>query len=55
MPVERLDGTQVDCLIPPVKCVTAPDTPAPFSPTMERFGVPDSKRIAVSAKEKCPF
>jgi pyruvate dehydrogenase E1 component beta subunit len=41
----------LDFLIAPVKRVAAPNTPAPFSPPMEKFYVPDAKRIAREVKE----
>lgn len=36
----------LDFLVAPVKRVAAPVTPAPFSPPMEKFYVPDAQRIA---------
>jgi acetoin:2,6-dichlorophenolindophenol oxidoreductase subunit beta len=41
----------LDFLIAPVKRVAAPNTPAPFSPPMEKFYVPDAKRIAREVRE----
>jgi pyruvate dehydrogenase E1 component beta subunit len=41
----------LDCLVAPVKRVAAPVTPAPFSPPMEKFYIPDAARIAKAAKE----
>jgi pyruvate/2-oxoglutarate/acetoin dehydrogenase E1 component len=41
----------LDCLVAPVKRVAAPVTPAPFSPPMEKFYVPDAARIAKAARE----
>lgn len=41
-----LADEMLDFLIAPVKRVAAPVTPAPFSPPMERFYVPDARRIA---------
>jgi pyruvate dehydrogenase E1 component beta subunit len=41
----------LDFLIAPVKRIAAPNTPAPFSPPMEKFYVPDAKRIAREVKE----
>jgi pyruvate/2-oxoglutarate/acetoin dehydrogenase E1 component len=41
----------IDLLLAPVCRVAAPNTPAPFSPPMERFYVPDAKRIAAAARE----
>jgi pyruvate/2-oxoglutarate/acetoin dehydrogenase E1 component len=40
----------IDFLIAPVMRVAAPDTPAPFSPPMERFYVPDAARIVNAAR-----
>ena len=41
----------IDFLVAPVKRVAAPNTPAPFSPPMEKFYVPDAVRIARAARE----
>jgi pyruvate/2-oxoglutarate/acetoin dehydrogenase E1 component len=41
----------LDFLVAPVKRVAAPNTPAPFSPPMEKFYVPDAKRIAREVRE----
>jgi pyruvate dehydrogenase E1 component beta subunit len=41
----------IDFLVAPVKRVAAPCTPAPFSPPMEKFYVPDAKRIAQAARD----
>jgi len=41
----------IDFLVAPVKRVAAPDTPAPFSPPMEKFYVPDAVRIAQAARD----
>jgi pyruvate dehydrogenase E1 component beta subunit len=41
----------IDYLIAPAKRVAAPNTPAPFSPPMERFYVPDANRIAQAARD----
>ena len=41
----------IDFLVAPVKRVAAPNTPAPFSPPMEKFYVPDAARIAKAARE----
>ena len=41
----------LDQLVAPVRRVAAPSTPAPFSPPMERFYVPDAERIAKAARE----
>ena len=40
-----------DYLDAPVKRVTAPDTPIPFSPPLERFVIPDEERIIHAVKE----
>ena len=42
----RVSRDCFDYLDAPVERVTAPDTPVPFSPPMERFYVPDAARIA---------
>ncbi len=41
----------LDFLVAPVKRVAAPNTPAPFSPPMEKFYVPDANRIAQAARD----
>jgi len=41
----------IDFLVAPVKRVAAPNTPAPFSPPMEKFYVPDAARIAQAARD----
>ncbi|HOK79792.1 MAG TPA: alpha-ketoacid dehydrogenase subunit beta [bacterium] len=41
----------LDFLVAPVKRIAAPDTPAPFSPVMEKFYVPDTVRIVQAIKE----
>ena len=41
----RVSRDCFDYLDAPVERVTAPDTPVPFSPPMERFYVPDAARI----------
>jgi len=41
----------IDFLVAPVKRVAAPSTPAPFSPPMEKFYVPDAERIARAARD----
>jgi pyruvate/2-oxoglutarate/acetoin dehydrogenase E1 component len=46
-----LADEMLDFLIAPVKRVAAPNTPAPFSPPMEKFYVPDAKRIAREVRE----
>lgn len=40
-----------DYLDAPIKRVTAPDTPIPFSPPLERFVIPDEERIIHAVKE----
>jgi pyruvate dehydrogenase E1 component beta subunit len=40
----------IDFLVAPVTRVAAPDTPAPFSPPMERYYVPDAARIIAAAQ-----
>jgi pyruvate dehydrogenase E1 component beta subunit len=40
-----------DLLKKPVKLVCAPDTPIPFSPPLEKFWMPDEKRIIQAVKE----
>jgi len=41
----------LDYLDAPIKRVAEPDTPIPFSPTLEKTVVPDEKRIAKAVKE----
>ena len=41
----------IDYLVAPVKRIAAPNTPAPFSPPMEKFYVPDAERIAQAARD----
>jgi pyruvate dehydrogenase E1 component beta subunit len=41
----------IDFLVAPVKRVAAPNTPAPFSPPMEKFYVPDATRIAKTVRD----
>ena len=41
----------IDFLAAPVRRVAAPNTPAPFSPPMEKFYVPAAARIAAAARE----
>jgi len=41
----------LDYLDAPIKRVAEPDTPVPFSPTLEKFVVPDEKTIARAVKE----
>ena len=40
-----------DWLDAPVKRVNAPDTPVPFSPSLENYFIPDNKRIAQAIRE----
>ncbi|MHA1924910.1 MAG: alpha-ketoacid dehydrogenase subunit beta [Candidatus Thorarchaeota archaeon] len=40
-----------DWLDAPIKRVNAPDTPVPFSPTLEQYFIPDDKRIADAIRE----
>ncbi|MDO8312861.1 MAG: alpha-ketoacid dehydrogenase subunit beta [Sideroxyarcus sp.] len=37
----------------PLKRVAAPNTPAPFSPPMEKFYIPDASRICVAVRQIC--
>jgi len=41
----------LDYLDAPVKRVAEPDTPIPFSPTLEKFVIPDEKKIVKAVKE----
>ena len=41
----------IDFLVAPVRRVAAPNTPAPFSPPMEKFYVPDALRIVQAARD----
>ena len=40
-----------DLLDAPIKLVTAPHTPVPFSPPLEQFYVPSPERIAQTVRE----
>lgn len=40
-----------DWLDAPIKRVNAPDTPVPFSPTLEQYFIPDNKRIAQAVRD----
>ncbi|MHA2379876.1 MAG: alpha-ketoacid dehydrogenase subunit beta [Candidatus Thorarchaeota archaeon] len=40
-----------DWLDAPIKRVNAPDTPVPFSPSLEQYFIPDNKRIAETIRE----
>jgi pyruvate/2-oxoglutarate/acetoin dehydrogenase E1 component len=37
----------------PIKRVAAPNTPAPFSPPMEKFYIPDANRICAAVQQIC--
>ncbi|MBI2438906.1 MAG: alpha-ketoacid dehydrogenase subunit beta, partial [Lentisphaerae bacterium] len=39
-----------DLLMAPIRRVAAPNTPAPFSPPMEKFYIPSVERIAEAAR-----
>jgi len=41
----------LDYLDAPIKRVAEPDTPIPFSPALEKFVIPDEKRIVKAVKE----
>jgi pyruvate/2-oxoglutarate/acetoin dehydrogenase E1 component len=41
----------IDYLDSPIKRVTAPDTPIPFSPPLEQFVIPDENAIIRAVKE----
>lgn len=41
----------IDYLDAPIRRVSEPDTPIPFSPILERFVIPDEKRIIQAVKE----
>ena len=47
----RVAEDALEHLIAPIRRVAAPETPAPFAPTMEKFYVPDVPRIVAAAKE----
>jgi len=49
--VATIAEEMLDILVVPVKLVTAPDTPALFSPAMERYYVPEARRIAAAARD----
>ncbi len=40
-----------DWLDAPIKRVNAPDTPVPFSPSLEQYFIPDNKRISEAIRE----
>jgi pyruvate/2-oxoglutarate/acetoin dehydrogenase E1 component len=41
----------IDYLDAPIKRVAEPDTPIPFSPTLEQYVIPDEKAIVKAVKE----
>jgi len=41
----------LDLLKAPIKRVAAPNTPAPFSPPMEKFYIPSVERISTGVRE----
>ena len=41
----------MDLFVAPLKRIAAQNTPAPFSPPMEKFYVPDAVRIAQAARD----
>jgi len=41
----------IDYLDAPIKRVTTPDVPIPFSPSLEQFVIPDEKKIVKAVKE----
>lgn len=43
----------IDYLDAPIKRVAEPDTPIPFSPTLEQYVLPDEKAIVEAVKEIC--
>ena len=43
--------TAIDYLDAPIRRVSEPDTPIPFSPILEKFVIPDEKRIIQAVKE----
>ena len=45
----------IEQLTAPVKRVAAPNTPAPFAPSMEKFYVPGANRIAEAVREVMSF
>ena len=44
-----------ELLVAPIKRVSAPNTPVPFSPPMENYYVPDPERIAEAARQVCAY
>ena len=47
----QIAETLPDYLLAPVKRIAAPNTPAPFSPVMEKFYIPQPERIAAEIKQ----
>jgi pyruvate/2-oxoglutarate/acetoin dehydrogenase E1 component len=47
----QIAETIPDYLLAPVKRIAAPNTPAPFSPPMEKFYIPQPERIAGEVKQ----
>lgn len=47
----QIAETMPDYLLAPVKRIAAPNTPAPFSPPMEKFYIPQPERIAAEVKQ----
>ena len=47
----QIAETIPDYLLAPVKRIAAPNTPAPFSPPMEKFYIPQPERIAAEVKQ----
>lgn len=47
----QIAETIPDYLLSPVKRIAAPNTPAPFSPPMEKFYIPQPERIAAEVKQ----
>ena len=45
----------IEHLLAPVKRVAAPNTPAPFAPSMEKYYVPSVDRIAATVRETVAF
>jgi pyruvate/2-oxoglutarate/acetoin dehydrogenase E1 component len=41
----------IDYLDAPIKRIAEPDTPIPFSPSLEQFVIPDEKTIVKAVKE----
>jgi acetoin:2,6-dichlorophenolindophenol oxidoreductase subunit beta len=47
----RVAEDMLEHLLAPIKRVAAPNTPAPFAPSMEAFYVPDVERIVAAVRE----